>query len=132
MLIHALRRAISMCKITVQYSPAKVFCVAVLSLGMGLATSAIAQTPEEFYAGKTIDLYIGFSAGGGYDTYARILAEHMSGHIPGNPLILPRQMPGGGSRTAAGYMTNVAPNDGTAMATTDQSLPLFQALDDPS
>lgn len=107
----------------------------VLALGSAAALasmSAMAQSPEEFYRGKTIDLYIGFSAGGGYDTYARVLAEHLSRHVPGNPTIIPRQMTGGGSRVAAAYMANVAPRDGTAIATTDQSLPLFQALRDPS
>jgi len=96
-----------------------------------LSGSAVGQS-DNYYEGKTIDLYIGFSSGGGYDTYARVLATHMSRHIPGNPTIVPRQMPGGGSRTAAGFMANIAPKDGTAIATTDQSLPLFQTLGDPS
>jgi tripartite-type tricarboxylate transporter receptor subunit TctC len=83
---------------------------------------------ESLYAGKTIDMIIGFSAGGGYDRPARLLAQFMEGHLPGNPTIVPRNMPGGGSRTAAGYVYNVAPKDGTVLATIDQSLPLQQAL----
>ncbi len=51
-----------------------------------------AQTPEEFYAGNTIDLYIGYSVGGGYDLYARMLGAHIGKHIPGNPTVVTRNM----------------------------------------
>lgn len=96
---------------------------AVSLLGMGGANAA-----DDYFAGKTINLYIGFSAGGGYDTYARIVADHMQRHIPGNPTIIPQQMPGGGSRTLARYMATIAPSDGTAIATTEAALPVLQAL----
>jgi tripartite-type tricarboxylate transporter receptor subunit TctC len=89
---------------------------------------APAQAAGEFYRGKTIDLIIGCSPGGGYDAYARLLARHLGGHIPGNPRIVPRNMPGGGSRVAAQYVYNVAPKNGTVLATGDQSLALEQAL----
>ncbi|MDB5648726.1 MAG: tripartite tricarboxylate transporter family receptor, partial [Hyphomicrobiales bacterium] len=88
--------------------------------------SAQAQTAN-FYAGKTIDLVIGYSAGGGYDAYARLIARHLGNHIPGKPTLVPRNMPGGGGRVAGGFMANVAPKDGTVLATADQSLPLQQA-----
>lgn len=105
---------------------------AVIALGMAWlsagAGAAQAQAVKEMYAGKTIEMIIGFSAGGGYDTPARFLARFMESHIPGTPKIVPRNMPGGGSRTAAGYVFNVAPKDGTVLATIDQSLPLQQAL----
>lgn len=93
--------------------------------------AAQAQDGNALYAGKSIDLIIGFSAGGGYDAPARLLARFMDGHIPGQPKIVPRNMPGGGSRTAAGYVFNVAPKDGSVLATVDQSLPLQQALGEP-
>jgi len=70
-----------------------------------------------FYKGRNIQLYIGYSAGGGYDIYARVLARHMSDHIPGNPTIVPQNMPGAGSLRLANYLYNVAPKDGTAFAT---------------
>lgn len=72
---------------------------------------------ERFYKGRNIQLYIGYSAGGGYDIYARVLARHMSKHIPGNPIIVPQNMPGAGSLRLANYLYNVAPKDGTAFAT---------------
>ena len=102
---------------------------AVLLLAMATAHGgAKAEDVAAFYKGKTIDLLIGFSAGGGYDAYARLVARFMGDHVPGNPKIVPRNMPGAGSRTAAGVVYNTAPRDGTAMATADQSLPLVQAL----
>ncbi|MFL6823238.1 MAG: hypothetical protein ACJ8FA_11765, partial [Xanthobacteraceae bacterium] len=73
-----------------------------------------AQTLPSFYKGKTIDLYIGYSAGGGYDVYARALARHMGRFIPGNPTIVPKNMPGAGSLVLANWLYNVAPKDGTA------------------
>ena len=73
-----------------------------------------AQTLPSFYKGKTIDLYIGYSAGGGYDVYARALARHMGRFIPGNPTIVPKNMPGAGSLVLANWLYNVASKDGTA------------------
>ena len=78
---------------------------------------AHAQVAEPSFTGKTISLYIGNSIGGGYDLYARALARHMAKHIPGNPTIVPKNMEGGGSLRAANYMAEVAPRDGTAIAT---------------
>ena len=75
---------------------------------------AQAQPVAEFYRGKTITLTVGYSAGGGYDTYARILARHMGKHIPGNPNIVVQNAPGAGSMRAANTLYNVAPKDGTA------------------
>ncbi len=97
-----------------------------------LSGAAQAQTPAEFYKGKTITMIIGYSAGGGYDTYARHVARHIGKHIPGNPQVVPRNMPGGGGRVAAAYVYNVAPKDGTVLCTADQSLALQQAMDDKS
>jgi len=77
-------------------------------------SSPRAQSPAEFYKGKTVDLYIGYSVGGGYDLYARFLARHMSKHIPGNPTVLPKNMEGAGSLRLANWLYNVAPKDGTA------------------
>ena len=81
------------------------------------ATAARAQSVEEFYRGKTINLLIGFSVGGGYDLYARHLARHMGKHIPGKPTIVPQNMAGAGSLRAASYVYSAAPKDGTAFGT---------------
>ena len=99
---------------------------------LATALPARAETVEEFYKGKTIDMIIGFTAGGAYDVYARLVARHLSNHIPGRPGIVARQMTGGGSRVAAGFIYNVAPKNGLAIATADQSLPLQQAMGDKS
>jgi tripartite-type tricarboxylate transporter receptor subunit TctC len=72
------------------------------------------QSPADFYKGKNVDLYIGYGAGGGYDVYARSLARHMGRFIPGNPTIVPKNMPGAGSLVLANWLYNVAPKDGTA------------------
>src|SRR3954452_15421528 len=95
-----------------------------------LATPALAQSPADFYKGKTVDMVIGFSVGGGYDVYARSVARFMGDHIPGKPRIVPKNMTGAGSRVAANYVYNVAPKDGTVLATADQSMPLEQAVGD--
>jgi len=83
---------------------------------------------EAFYRGRSVDMVIGFSAGGGYDLYARLVAQFMGEHIPGRPRIVSRNMAGAGSRTAAGYVAAIAPRDGSVLATASQSLPLEQAL----
>jgi tripartite-type tricarboxylate transporter receptor subunit TctC len=70
---------------------------------------------DEFYSGKTIQMLIGFSSGGGYDLYGRTLARYLGRHIPGNPQVLPQNMPGAGSLKLVNYLYNVAPKDGTAI-----------------
>lgn len=87
------------------------------------ATTGSAQSVADFYKGKTIDLFVGYSAGGGYDTYARTIARHMGKHIPGNPTIVVKNMPGAGSLTAANHIYNAAPKDGTAFGTVGRGAP---------
>ncbi len=70
---------------------------------------------EQFFRGKTVNIYVGSSAGGGYDTYGRLLARHFGKHIPGQPAIVVQNMPGAGSNKAASYIYSVAPKDGTAI-----------------
>lgn len=98
-------------------------------LSMAANAPILAQdSVEEFYSGKTIDMIIGYSPGGGYDQYARLVARHLGHYLPGNPEIVPRNMPGASSRLAAGYIYNVAPQDGTVLGTADQSLSVAQAM----
>lgn len=92
------------------------------------AGPAAAESVEDFYKGKTIQMVIGYSAGGGYDTYARAVGRHLGRNIPGAPTIVPQNMPGAGSRTAANWLYSVAPQDGTAIGTVGQNTPLDQAL----
>jgi tripartite-type tricarboxylate transporter receptor subunit TctC len=95
------------------------------------ATQAGAQSPEQFYAGKQVRLVIGYGTGGGYDTYAKLLARFIGEHIPGKPTIVPQNMPGAGSRSAANWLYNVAPKDGTVIAMLSQGTPADQALGQP-
>jgi tripartite-type tricarboxylate transporter receptor subunit TctC len=80
-----------------------------------MSSSGRAQSAADFYKGKTVDLYIGYSVGGAYDLYARQLARHLGKHIPGNPTVLPKNMEGAGSLRLANWLYNVAPKDGSAM-----------------
>ena len=95
------------------------------------STSAAGDDSTTFFRNKTIEMAIGFDVGGGYDLYARLIARYMGKHIPGNPLIIPQNMPGAGSRVAANWLYNVAPKDGTAIGMIDQSSPLDQAMGEP-
>ena len=79
--------------------------------------AAGAQDPAAFYAGKSVELDIGYSVGGGYDLYGRLLARHLGKHIPGNPTILPKNMEGAGSLRLANYLYMAAPRDGTVIGT---------------
>lgn len=88
------------------------------ALALGLVAGAgAAQAQADFYAGKTINLYVGYSAGGGYDVYGRMLARFMGKHIPGSPTVVVQNMPGAGSLRAANYIYNLAPKDGLAFGT---------------
>jgi tripartite-type tricarboxylate transporter receptor subunit TctC len=87
------------------------------ALATGAPSPAAAADPiADFYSGKTVQVLIGFSPGGGYDIYARTVARYMGRHIPGNPKLVPQNMPGAGSLKAVNYLSSVAPKDGTALA----------------
>ena len=91
-----------------------------IGLWVSLAASPsllCAQTASEFYKGKTVDVYIGTSVGGGYDAYARLLSRHMGRHVPGNPIFVPKNMEGGGGVRLANFLYNAAPKDGSAFGT---------------
>ena len=90
--------------------------VAALILVLAPATTAHADAVADFYRGRSLALIIGYSAGGGYDAYGRVVARHLGKHIPGNPAVIPQNMPGAGNLRAANYLFNVAPKDGTAIA----------------
>jgi tripartite-type tricarboxylate transporter receptor subunit TctC len=82
-----------------------------------VATLVNAQSPADFYKGRNLDLYIGYSTGGAYDLYARVIGRHMGAHIPGNPTLVPKNLEGAGSLRLANYLYRVAPQDGSAFGT---------------
>jgi tripartite-type tricarboxylate transporter receptor subunit TctC len=88
------------------------FALAIVS-----ALPAHAQSVADFYKGKSVTLAIGFPVGGGYDLYARTLARHMGKHIPGNPSIVPQNMPGAGGLRVAQFLFTAAPKDGLTFGT---------------
>jgi tripartite-type tricarboxylate transporter receptor subunit TctC len=91
-------------------------------IGLGLAVPAHAQSVEGFYRNRTITILVGFTAGGGYDLYARLLGRHMGRHVLGNPTILVQNMPGAGSLNATQFVYSVAPKDGTVLATVSRGM----------
>jgi tripartite-type tricarboxylate transporter receptor subunit TctC len=93
-----------------------------------LAQPAAAESVEEFYKGKNVNLLIGYSVGGGYDLYARHLAKHIVKHIPGQPNIVPQNMTGAGSLRAASYIYSVAPKDGTVFGTFGRTMAITPLL----
>jgi tripartite-type tricarboxylate transporter receptor subunit TctC len=82
-----------------------------------MVAAALAQPASDSYKGKVVELYIGYSVGGGYDIYARLLARHMGRHLPGNPVIVPKNMLGAGSLRLANWLYAVAPRDATVFGT---------------
>jgi len=101
---------------------AKLWSVMTVSSVLTLAAPARAQSVEDFYRGRTVTILVGFSAGGGYDLYARLLSRHLGRHIPGNPAVVAQNMPGAGSLKAAQYVYGVAPKDGLTLATVSRSV----------
>src|SRR5262245_23757957 len=103
--------------------------IAILLVGVAVPTTAGAQSSvESFYRGKTISVIIGYPPAGANDFYARAVARHISKHIPGNPAVVPRNMPGGGSLLAANHIFNVAPKDGTTLGLIVPTAPLEERL----
>jgi tripartite-type tricarboxylate transporter receptor subunit TctC len=92
--------------------------------------SAHAQSVADFYRGKTIAIIVGSDTGGGYDLNARTLARHWARHVPGNPNIIVQNKPGAGSMTAANYVYEAAPKDGTVIAAVQRPIPFQQLLGD--
>jgi tripartite-type tricarboxylate transporter receptor subunit TctC len=98
-------------------------------LAVPAATGASAQTPEAFYKSSRVTVVIGYTPGGVYDIYARTIARHLGKHIPGRPTVVPQNMPGAGSMTAANYIYGKAPKDGTQIATFARGIAMQPLLD---
>jgi tripartite-type tricarboxylate transporter receptor subunit TctC len=96
-----------------------------IALAIALATTAQAQ--DALFRGREITLLIGAGAGGGADIYARVLSRHLGRHLPGNPGVVPKNMPGAGGLRVLNHIYNVAPRDGTEIALSLAG-PLFEPL----
>ena len=101
------------------------------ALALGVLTSHAYAQEDDFYRGKTVTIVIPIGPGGAYDAYARLVARHLGRHIPGNPAIIARNMPGAGGVIASNYLYNVAPQDGTALAIIISSFANEQLFDNP-
>jgi tripartite-type tricarboxylate transporter receptor subunit TctC len=93
-----------------------------------LLTATPRASADDFYKGKTLTFVVGFSAGGGFDTYTRLIARHFAKHVPGNPTVVVENRTGAGSLVAANYIFNQAPHDGTVIGNWIGPLVLQQVL----
>ena len=100
---------------------------AALMMALTLAQPAAAQAPAEFFKGKTLTIYVGLSAGGGYDMNARLISRHMGKYIPGNPTVVVRNMPGAGGLVMTNHVANVSPKDGLHLGAPQRGVP-FEPL----
>lgn len=100
-------------------------CLAVVAMPRAQAADV-----ADFYRGKIITVVIGYPTGGGYDVFARLLTSHLGRHVPGNPAVVPQNMPGAGSRKAGLYLNDVAPRDGTVIGTIGRNEPVAPLIED--
>ena len=87
-----------------------------------------AEPVADFYRDKRVQIYVGYGVGGGYDSYARLIARHLGRHIPGQPGVVVQNMPGAGSLRAANFIFTRAPKDGTAIGTFSRNMILLAML----
>jgi tripartite-type tricarboxylate transporter receptor subunit TctC len=99
-----------------------------LTILAAVLSAPIAARAEDYFKGKSIHMIVGTPPGGGYDTYARLLARHLADFIGGKPSIIVSNMPGASGTKAASYLFSIAPKDGTVIVTFNKSMPLYQAL----
>ena len=102
-------------------------CLRAVACLAGLAFAVPAALAADFYQGKTIRIVVFTTAGGEYDTWARLVAKHLPRYIPGEPQAIVQNMPGGGGIVAGNYLANVAPRDGTVFGLLSRNIP-FQAM----
>lgn len=98
---------------------------------LGLVAGGTAVAADDFFKGKTIRVVVGYSPGGGYDTYTRQIVRHMGKHIPGNPNFIVQNMTGAGSLVSANYIQKRAKRDGTVLGVWNSGFVLTRALGDP-
>jgi tripartite-type tricarboxylate transporter receptor subunit TctC len=112
--------------------PRKSAALAWLAVMLAAASPARADAISDFYRGRTLHVLIGYGEGGGYDIYGRLFAEFFGRHLPGNPTIIPQNMPGAGSFKAVNYLYEVAPKDGTYFGSVAQTLAVDATTDEKS
>src|SRR5580700_6872698 len=103
-----------------------------LAVALVAASAAPLSAQPVDFAGKTITIYVGYTAGGSYDLYGRLISRHLGQHLAGHPTVVVQNMPGAGSLKAANYLYEVAPRDGTALGVVVESTALEQALANPA
>ena len=91
-------------------------CLVATTVCFGASLPSFAQTPAEFYKGKNVEMLVGYSTGGAYDLYARMIAKHLGKHIPGNPTVVVKNVDGAGSLRLTNSLYNALPKDGTVIA----------------
>ena len=107
-------------------------CLLAISIALSLFTTAHAASVEDFYKGKSIHFIVGGSAGGGYDTYTRLIARHFAQYVPGKPSAVVQNMPGAAMLISANYIFNSAPRDGTYIGHWSGPLILQQLMGNPA
>jgi tripartite-type tricarboxylate transporter receptor subunit TctC len=105
-------------------------CALMLALALCCGFAAAIED-DDFYRGKTISLIIPIGPGGAYDAYGRLIARYLGRQLPGNPTIVPRNMPGAGGTIASNHLYNVAPQDGTTLSIITSSFAMEQLFDNP-
>jgi tripartite-type tricarboxylate transporter receptor subunit TctC len=101
----------------------------VLCFAAAAAPAVSAQTPAEFYAGRTVELVIGYTVGAAYDSSGRVIARHWGKHIPGKPSFVVRNMPGAGSLVSANHMYNIAAKDGSVIGLFSRGNAMYPLLE---
>jgi tripartite-type tricarboxylate transporter receptor subunit TctC len=96
---------------------------------VAMAGSQPAAAQRDFFAGQTVSIVVGSAAGGSYDLYARMVARHIGRHIPGNPTVIVRNMPGANSAVTANHVYEAAPKDGTTLGAPLNTIPLGELLE---
>ena len=114
----------------------RIFALSAMAVSLPAALSSFGARAadnsdvEKFYTGRQLTIVVGFSAGGGFDLYARLLAQHIGDYLPGHPHVVVQNMPGSGSLTAALNILNAAPRDGSVIGTFVGQVPLYPILSD--
>jgi len=111
--------------------PRRLFAVLIVLVVLILAGTGRPAVAQSFYEGKTIRIIVGLAPGGGFDTYARVIARHLGKHVPGNPTLVVENMPGAGSLIAANHIYRVAKPDGLTVAKFNGPLMMGQVLGQP-
>lgn len=109
----------------------RAFLLALVAFFAALAGAARAEPEADFFKSHSVTLYIGYAPGGGYDLQCRIFAAHLGEHLPGNPVVVPKNQPGAGSLRLANELYNILPKDGTALGMIGEALVLQQVLGAP-